>query len=206
MALRTGTRADLVTGLHTGPVRLGVAGLADPSGNDFIILNDAGVAPGGIVNALTITTGATGSAVILSSSGLNNGDANAGITIRGAGTGVVTLGSSTSPVTLAGAATLSSALTVTGTISGTSAISLNTGASSSAFTVMTFGLGSTSANARMAIYVGSSYPTPPVGPAPGSLFFNQGGTSSTCLLMAIPNGGTASSSNWTTLSFTVLPS
>jgi hypothetical protein len=193
MALRTGTKADLVSGLHAGPVRLGVDGLADPSGNDFIVMNYAAVAPGGIVNALTIATGATGTGVTLSVGG-NNADANRSITVVGAGTGATIVGSSVSPVTLAGAPSVSSNLTVTGTVnastvnsSGVVQAQVNT-ASSAAVAGLKIG------SSGPTIYFGSSAPT--IACKTGDIMLNTGGSSVTVFNVCMPNGGTASSSNW----------
>lgn len=182
MALRNQARADLVTGLHTGPHRLGVAGLCDPQANDWIVMNDPAVATGGVVNALVVAPGGTGTALRLSAGGTNP-DTNAGVTIVGNGTGTVTLGSSVSPVSLAGALTGSSNLAVVGQLAVRSAT-----VSSAAVLSIQFG------SSGPAIYFGSSAPT--IAATAGSLFLNTGGSSLTTFSVAIQNGGSASSSNW----------
>ena len=213
MAARTAQPIDTFTLLHTGQVSVACAGFTDPNGAPWLVMNDAAAA----VNAVQISNAATGTAPTITVGGAA-ADANPGLTVTAKGTGVTTVGSSASPVTLAGTPTISSAmtvsstltvngpvvgtstLTITGTISAStvassSAFSANSLASSSQFTVIQFGLGSSSTYQRPGIYVGSSFPSI-VGPAPGSLFFLMGGTSSNAVMVALPNGGTGSSSNW----------
>lgn len=228
MAARTAQPIDTITLLHTGQVSVACAGFSDPAGNPWIVMNDTA----GAVNAVQISNAATGNAPTITVGGAA-ADTNPGLTITAKGTGVTTVGSSVSAVTLAGTPTISSAMTVSSTLTvngpvnasgfnstttvvavGTinastmgscSAFSANVGATSSQFTVIQFGLGSSSTYQRPGIFVGSSFPSI-VGPAPGSLFFLEGGTSSNMLLLAIPNGGTGSSSNWVQFLTTALSS
>ncbi len=211
MASRTNQAIDRVTLLHTGQSTVNCAGFSDPAGAPWLVMNDTAAA----VQGLEVTNAAANGTVTLSVAGAN-ADTNPAIKLVGRGTGATVLGSSVSAVTLAGAPTVSSNFTVTGvmnastitsctavitsnlsasTVAASSAFSANTGASSSQFAVIQFGLGSSSTYQRPGIYVGSSFPSV-LGPAPGSLFFFEGGTSSNAIMVALPNGGTGSSSNW----------
>lgn len=118
-----------------------------------------------------------------------------------------------SQATVTNLLTASSALTVTNLLTASSALTVNgnsalngiasvTGnlslrpaiASSAAVQVLAMG------SSGPSLYFGSSTPT--IGCTVPSLFFNTGGSSTTGLYVCIPNGGTASSSNWDTLTLT----
>jgi hypothetical protein len=207
MAARTNQATDFTTLLHNGQVAVATVGFTDPGGNPWLVMNDTAAA----VNGVLITNGATGTGPTISVGGAN-ADANAAVTVKGSGTGATILGSSVSAVTLAGAPSISSNLTVTGTVTATGAISASTVTSCTALNAstisasgvpLTIGAGVTS-SARVGILFGSSGPTilfgssvPTSSGLVGSLFLNQGGSSTTMLYVAAPNNGTASSSQWT---------
>lgn len=191
MAARTSQANDNVTLLARGPVTVSAAGFTDPQGNPWILMNDTAAA----VNGLIVTNGATGTGPTISVGGAA-ADANRGLTIVGNGTGAVTIGSSVSPVTLAGAQSVSSNLTVTGTVSASTFNSCG---------LVTFRTTGPSSALLITIQLGSSGPrisfgasTPTASANSGDLFLNTGGSSGQIFAVGLANGGTASSSNWAT--------
>lgn len=200
MASRTNQAIDRVTLLHTGQSTVNCAGFSDPAGAPWLVMNDTAAA----VQGLEVTNAAANGTVTLSVAGAT-ADTNAAVKLVGRGTGAVVLGSSVSAVTLAGAPTISSNLAITGTLTANAAtittlvaastvsasgpinafVSASTGVAVAAFLMGSSG---------PRIFYGASAPTSSA--RPGDIFLNLGGSSTTGFSIGIPNGNTASSSNW----------
>lgn len=137
-----------------------------------------------VLGGITSSTGMTSSA--FTADGVLYGSSTNGIK-------ATAVGSSTQVLVGTASAPVFSSTPIVGTLTAISTLQAQSTAPSSAFTKLLLG-----GSSGPFIAFGASTPTAAC--ITGSLFLNAGGSSTTSLLVCIPNSGGASSSNWDTFS------